>query len=204
MPYPANKELPKTVRGVLPQEAQSVWRKIFNAANGQGLSDESSSRVAWKGVKDAGWERADGGKFVRSQSVQAFDRTFKILKFDEQRRTAFGWFSVANDKNGNPVTDSHGDVIEIGTLEKAVYLYNLEARGIGDMHKNFEGVGRLVESIVFTAEKRAALGIPEGKVHDGWWGGIYIDNEEACAKVASGEYTAFSIGGMAVGEFIDE
>jgi hypothetical protein len=53
----------------------------------------------------------------------------------------------------------------------------------------------MVESVVFTKEKMAAMGIPEGIVPEGWWIGYYIEEDTTWQKVKSGEYSMFSIGG---------
>lgn len=118
-----------------------------------------------------------------------------VKKIDDERQMVFGWFSVAVDKAGNPVVDSQGDVIESGDLEKAAYDFVLHARRAGEMHEQLDDVGRLVESVVFTAEKRAAMGIPDGVVPDAWWGGFKIDDSDAWKRVKARNYVDFSIGG---------
>ena len=55
------------------------------------------------------------------------------------------------------------------------------------------GVGRLIESMVFTKEKQEALGINLGKV--GWFVGFQIDDVDVWKKIETGEYVDFSIGG---------
>lgn len=121
----------------------------------------------------------------------------KVLKVDEKQRLVFGWFSVV-EEGGEPVVDFQGDTIDAAELEKAAYDFVLQARVAGEMHKNFDGIGRLVESIVFTKEKQVALGIDLGKV--GWFGGFKIDDEEVWKKIETGEYPDFSIGGLGIFE----
>lgn len=125
---------------------------------------------------------------------------FDIAKTDEDRQLVFGWLSVAVDKAGEVIIDSQGDIIEEEVLEKAAYDFTLDARRAGAMHKRIDGIGRLVESMVFTVEKQEALGIPEGTLPVAWWIGFKIDDSDTWAKVKSGEYSAFSIGGKAVRE----
>lgn len=57
-------------------------------------------------------------------------------------------------------------------------------------------VGQLVEIICFTAEKRKALGIPDGCVHDGTWVGFYVPDGPAWDGVVSGKYKMLSFGGF--------
>lgn len=56
MPYSANHELPPSIRHVLPEHAQDIYRAAFNNAWRQHandpLADESSMhRIAWSAVK---------------------------------------------------------------------------------------------------------------------------------------------------------
>ena len=99
-------------------------------------------------------------------------RAFKLVKSDDDKRLVFGWASVAVRVTGEVVEDYQDDVIEIGMLEKAAYEYALDFGTAGEMHER-GGVGRLVESVVFTKEKAAALGIPEGCLPEGWWVGSW-------------------------------
>lgn len=117
--------------------------------------------------------------------------TIPISKIDAAKQQVFGWASVV-EEGGKPVVDSQGDVITVDELEKAAYSFNVRKGIAGDNHERI-GVGRLIESMVFTVEKQQALGIDLGKV--GWWVGFHIQDPDTWAKVASGEYVDFSIGG---------
>ena len=65
------------------------------------------------------------------------------------------------------------------------------------------GVGHVIESIVFTKEKAAALGIPADILPEGWWIGFKITDDEVWEKIKSGEYSMFSIEGEAIREPIE-
>ena len=117
----------------------------------------------------------------------------KIEKIDEDERIVFGFFSVV-EKDGEPVVDREGDVIAPEDLEKAVYEFVLKSRVAGENHLK-KGVGQLIESIVLTKEKQAALGIDIGKV--AWWGGFKIFDDDVWKAVKEKQYLAFSIGGTA-------
>ncbi len=127
-------------------------------------------------------------------------REIDFKKIDEDNQLVFGWLSVAVNKAGEQIVDLQGDIIEPVELEDAAYDFVLYARKAGEMHKRIEGIGRLVESMVFTVEKQQALGIPEGTLPVGWWVGFKIDDTDTWDKVKSGEYSAFSIGGKALRE----
>lgn len=120
----------------------------------------------------------------------------KISKAEKAKQLVFGWLSVAIDAEGTPVVDHEGDIIPPEELEQAAYDFVLYSRQAGEMHEKI-GIGRLVESMVFTAEKIKALGIPEGTLPIGWWVGFKIDDLDVWEKIESGEYRAFSIGGTA-------
>ena len=127
--------------------------------------------------------------------------TATIVKADADQNMVFGWASVVENADGTPVVDSQGDVLMPDELEKAAYKFVLEVRKAGEMHRTVEGVGQLVESVAFTKEKYAAMEIPPGKI--GWWVGFKIA-PDVFAKVKSGEYGGFSIGGRGLRKEIKE
>lgn len=60
MPFSTNSALPDEVKDVLPDEAQSIWRNVFNSAfdRAEGTVDEKDSTAfpqAWGAVRNAGW-----------------------------------------------------------------------------------------------------------------------------------------------------
>ena len=134
-----------------------------------------------------------------------------ILKIDEDRRLVFGFFNV-NKIGKDEIFDLQDDSISTEELEQAVYDYVLNARIAGDSHVR-KGVGTLVESLIFSAEKQKAIvdclkaqGI-EARIElgvEGWFGGFYIEDEEVWKAIKSGEYSAFSIGGKALREKVED
>lgn len=207
MPYERNADLPAAVRRVLPEEAQTIFRESVNNALEQYGGDEAKAfATAWAGLRRAGWSRGEDGKWHKVEKrgpgppALEWRRPVTITKVDDEQRLVFGWLSVSQDENGNLIIDHQGDIIEPDELERMAYDFVLEARRAGEMHKRWEGVGRLVESMVFTPEKMEALGIPPGTLPVGWWVGFRIDDDEVWAKVKSGEYRAFSIGGTGIRE----
>lgn len=126
---------------------------------------------------------------------------FKIIKSDDERREVFGWASIAVRVDGEIITDYQEDVIDIADLEKAAYEFTAEFGTAGEMHQR-GGVGRLIESVVFTKEKMAAMGIIPGSLPEGWWVGFHIDDDNVWQKIKDGEYRMFSIEGTAVREEI--
>ena len=130
------------------------------------------------------------------QTVEPNKPQFAIVKSDDDSRLVFGWASVAVRATGEIIEDLQNDILEIAVLEKAVYDYVLNFGTAGEMHKKAD-VGRLVESVVFTKEKAAAMGIPEGYLPEGWWIGYFIKDDDVWKKIKDGSYSAFSIEGTA-------
>lgn len=131
---------------------------------------------------------------IKKETQKSWD--LNITKTDDDQRLVFGWLSVAKDAAGNEVVDLQGDIIDPDELEKAAYDYVLHSREAGDSHKRYEGIGKIVTSIVTTREIQKAMGIPEGIVPEGWFVGYHIDDQKVWKAIKSGEYQSFSIGGI--------
>lgn len=124
------------------------------------------------------------------------DVLFDITKSKEDEGLVSGWANVAVNADGSIPLDWQGDVIRPEVLEKAAINFMMDYRGSGVMHEGTEQ-GTVVESIVFTKEKQAILGIPEGCVPEGWFITVKVTNEEVFKAVKEGKYRMFSIQGTA-------
>jgi cation transport regulator len=70
MPYHTVSELPESVKNVLPEHAQDIYKEAFNSAydqyknpddrRGDADREETSHRVAWSAVKNV-YEKGDDG-----------------------------------------------------------------------------------------------------------------------------------------------
>jgi hypothetical protein len=120
----------------------------------------------------------------------------EVTKLDAKRQLVFGWASVAEEA-GKSVTDRQGDILSESEMEKMAYDYVKGCRTMGVMHKSV-GLGDLVESMVFTREKQAALGIDLGK--SAWWIGFKVTDPAVWKRVEKGELRSFSIHGRGVRE----
>lgn len=121
---------------------------------------------------------------------------FRIAKTDSDKMQVFGWANVAIQKDGTQIEDFQGDIIDPEELEKAAYEHVLHFRNAGERHDPaLRQKGKLIESCVFTKEKQAAMGIPEGILPQGWWVGFQITDKSAWEKIKSGEYQMFSVEG---------
>jgi len=141
------------------------------------------------------------GKPESSRSV--LKGKFNIHKSDDDKMLAFGWANVAITSDGEQVTDLQEDIVDPDVLEDAAYDFVEFYREGGEMHER-GGCAVLVESIMFTKEKMAVMGIPEGTLPVAWWIGFRVTDPDVWDKVKSGEYPMFSIEGEAVREEVTE
>ena len=136
----------------------------------------------------------DGTKWVpASEDTLA---SGQIVKTDDDKNLVFGWANIAVNKSGQVLVDRQGDFIDDPwELEKAAYDYMLHARDGGEVHLS-KGVATCVESMVFTPEKIAAMGITEGILPQaGWWAGFKVHKDDVYKGVRDGYYAMFSIHG---------
>ena len=118
-----------------------------------------------------------------------------ISKVDDEKRIVYGWASVIA-KDGEPVVDSQGDMIEADTLQKMAHEF-ISSRVGGVMHVTDDGkpiqAGEIVESMVLTKDVQKALGFELDR--EGWVIGYKVTSDHVWKGVKSGLYKAFSIGG---------
>lgn len=124
------------------------------------------------------------------------DMKFDITKAKEDECLVSGWANVAVNADGSLPLDWQDDIIRPEVLEKAAINFMMDYRGSGVMHQG-ESQGVVVESIVFTKEKQAAIGIPEGCVPEGWFITVKVTNPDVFQAVKNGTYKMFSIQGNA-------
>lgn len=130
------------------------------------------------------------------------DLTFEgqVVKADADRQLVFGWVSVV-EIDGKPVKDLQEDFISPEEMESMAYQFVLTSRVAGEQHERV-GVGKLIESMAFTADKQKALGIELGQI--GWWAGFHISDSEVWQKIKDRKYTAFSIHGRGIRQSLKE
>lgn len=120
-----------------------------------------------------------------------FGITFDFEKADAEGRYVRGWASVIS-VDGEPVTDTQGDVISMDVLRKAAHQFVTNARVAKAMHRG-DAVGEVVESVIIDDEFAKALGMTDSK--RGWWIGMVVNDDAIRKRVKGGELKAFSIGG---------
>lgn len=68
MPYNSNSDLPDSVRTVLPNKAQTVFRNRYNVVYDDAGEEQDAMRAAWAAVKED-WHRNENGEWV-AKSMQ--------------------------------------------------------------------------------------------------------------------------------------
>ena len=133
-------------------------------------------------------------QFCRSQWDRRDQVTLagKVLKLNEDQRLVYGWASVT-EVGGKPVVDLQGDTISDATLLKAAHGFMLDSRE-GEVLHDGKRVADIVDSMVFTKDLQAALGVDLGKV--GWLIGMKIRDESMWKRIKTTGVVGFSIGGL--------
>lgn len=184
-------KIPDRIKEQLSPPAQKVWLKAYKQAKDKFSADEKKAQeVAWRALKQAGYKKVGDQYVKKSDDFHAYG---EIAKIDHEEQIVFGWAYVQKMKDGQPVDDVSGKNVSIHEIEKAAYPYVLSSRAGGEMH--VVQVSKLVESVVFTPEKIAKMGLPEGSVPWGWWVGYKIEDADAWEGVKTGRLKMFSIGG---------
>lgn len=119
---------------------------------------------------------------------------FKGADSSMEKGLVSGWANVSKNADGSIPLDWQGDIIAPDTLEDAAIEFMLNYQDSGELHEGGP-VGKVVESIVLTKDKQAAMGIPEGIVPEGWFITVKLFDDAVIEKVKSGEYQMFSIQG---------
>lgn len=118
----------------------------------------------------------------------------QVMVADEDKRLVFGWASVLSKGDGTLVIDRQGDYIDDEwEMESAAYQYVIDCRVGGYEHVQ-KGVATVVESMVFTSEKIAAMGLPD-TFPRGWWLGMRVLDDATWELAKSGKFTGFSVHG---------
>jgi hypothetical protein len=162
------------------------------------------TRKVYGGDAGAAWARLVVLGVGSREDDARIDVEFRapVVKLKPEERLAFGWLYVSRRADGTRVEDHSDEIVSIETIEPAIYDFNLKSRMAGTLHKKVSG--RLVESVVFTAEKRAAMCIPDGVVPDGAWVGFRVDDDDTYADLKSGKLKMLSFGGLCRRVPVDE
>lgn len=112
-----------------------------------------------------------------------------IFKADEDRRLVYSVIAESD------IADAQGDVMSGETIEEMAHNYMLDSRKHDERHDWRTVDAAPVESWVFR-ENTVLFGVPIKAIS--WVIGVKVLADHIWAKVKSGEYQAFSIGGRGV------
>ena len=194
MPWKVS-EVDSHKKGLTPKQKRQwahIANSMYQSCMDKGGSDETCAPRAI---------RAANGSV--SKAMETEDLTLileaSISKADDSAQRLFGWASIAVRKDGRQIEDLQGDLIDIEDLEEAWYSYVAES---GELDFRHEGPvrGHLIEAMVFTPEKVAALGLEPDSMPLGAWVGYQIDDAEDYAMVKRLGFFMFSIAGSALRE----
>jgi hypothetical protein len=185
-------------KGLTPKQKRA-WVHIANGALTRCLAaGRSQSDCEGSAIRQA--NSAAVGKALDMTEL-ALILEAPIAKSDDSQQTLFGWASIAVRKDGQQIEDLQGDLIDIEDLEAAWYHYVLESGELNILHKG-DCQGQLIEAIVFTPEKLAALGLAPDALPLGAWCGYYIADAACYQDIKKQGYFMFSIEGSAVREAV--
>ena len=146
----------------------------------------------------------------------ALTGTYTVAKADSRHNLIFGWANVAVTKAGLSVIDSHDESIAPEELEFASYDFVMKERASGEDHNGQAPDAICVCSIVMTDEilksmmadvaQDGTVTLPDDEtfeavrktIHNGWYVGFYVPDDEAFERVMDGDRPMFSIEGRAM------
>jgi len=192
MPYSTNAQLPEGVK-VLPNQAQSIWRNVFNSLEEKGRGEDSARRQAWGAVKNAGYSKNEEGEWVKKSKM--FKADIAVTNVDKALGIVFGWGMITKI-NGEPYFDEDNQHINTSIMVKATSNFMEKSRDVNDSHT--EGnVGTVIHSFPISREIAESMGIQSDI--SGWMVGVK-PSPEILEKFITGEYTGFSIEGEGIME----
>lgn len=194
MPWvPSDAKKHKT--GLTPKQARQwshIANSVYDSCMADGGSDES---CAPKAIRQA---NGSVGKSIDTDHLRLVV-TAKIAKSIDSQRRLFGYASIAVMKNGQPLLDLQGDVIEIDDLAEGWYGYVKDSGQLNFLHKH-DCRASLIEAVVFTPEKLEIWGLAPDALPLGVWAGYEVEDDSDYEVIKDSGYFMFSIEGEAVRE----
>jgi len=114
----------------------------------------------------------------------------EVVKRDDEKRLVYGVVLVPDEE------DSQGDICPPEVIERAAHGYLMKSRSVAEQHKELANA-HVVESFIAPADLKY-----DGKqVRKGSWIiAVKIADDRLWKAVKDGEYSGFSIGGIAKAE----
>ena len=124
VPYENLDKLPTEVKSVLPDAAQTIWMKAFNATFEKDKDEDAARKAGWAAVENAGYAKGDGGGWVKlseayfnlmqvSLAEDASETEIEILRVGKWDHPSYGKITITED-----------------ALDKFVRSFNDKVRGV--------------------------------------------------------------------------
>jgi hypothetical protein len=159
------------------------------------------SRLPQTDIPEGAKEKAKAKLEAALASTKATHFTLKAI--NDEQRLVFAWANVMVTTDGRAVEqwgmDGFNDVFPIEVMEKAAHDFMVQSREGGLMHEEGDKA-TVVESLVWTPAKEAALGLPAGTMPYGWLVALHVHDDATWADVKAGKLAMLSIQGAAVRE----
>jgi len=147
MPYKNIKSLPENIKNVLPVEAQRIWMRVFNKTMDDGGSEDKARKIAWVAVKKAGYEKKEGGKWVKNMSEERY-----FVPFSERDDGWFMYFPLGRIYHrGRSVDFTADDATEmVNNFHSDIPGYDLP---INILHQDHHGVFGYISDLRFNGNE---------------------------------------------------
>jgi hypothetical protein len=195
MPWQAS-DAKRHKKGLTPKQARQ-WAAVANDALAR-CESAGESDCEGRAIRQA---NAAVDKSVDTDQL-ALVVEARIAKSDRVQRRIWGFASVAVMKNGQPLLDLQGDVIDIDDLAEGWYGYVKDSGKLNFQHRE-DCSASLIEAVVFTPEKLALWGLPTDALPLAAWVGYELDTDVDFERVLASEYFMFSIEGLSQREPYD-
>lgn len=135
------------------------------------------------------------------EQIEVVVNAFKAESLDKPKRLVFGWAMVSTEKaddKGQPYVDTQNTYIPQNVILNSSYDFMLHSRKSDDMHDEKQ-VGTVVYAWPFLDGFIVPFAVPAEK--RGFAIGVTFD-QATFDKFERGEYTGFSVGGMATAKML--
>ncbi|RLG34227.1 hypothetical protein DRN97_03000 [Methanosarcinales archaeon] len=148
MPYKTNADLPKSIRNSLPEHAQTIFRKAYNAASEQyGTDDEARlNKIAWAAVKKI-YEKVDD-KWVLKKGKKAIADALEIHPHDHRPYMVNDDGTTYNSFDFNPIYTAEynsDDWVPVAKVGQAMRLAGNSSEFPSIIFPTAEGFKKAVE-----------------------------------------------------------
>jgi len=148
-------------------------------------------------LKEGGKQKDCEGRAIKAANAAVSEEAkvekeflTEVVKRDDEKRLVYGVVLVPDEE------DSQGDICPPEVIERAAHGYLMKSRSVAEQHKELANA-HVVESFIAPADLKY-----DGKqVRKGSWIiAVKIADDRLWKAVKDGEYSGFSIGGIAKAE----